>query len=177
MKKAQYKDNAQNTQVHNDVFGWRKAHIGYWLAHANHRFDKRVWQLISTHPDAPLALSNLVEQGRITAGHINITRHLPLEGTRLMHLASYAGMTKQAMWHLVAQCKRYGLVTCETEQSDRRAICIKFTSLGESWLHAFKQSVEQAKQEFEAELGPDVATVVALGLEAYATTYHYDDKR
>jgi len=31
--------------------------------------------------------------------------------------------------------------------------------------------VAQAEQEFKAEVGADVATVVALGLEAYATGY------
>ena len=45
---------------------------------------------------------------------------------------------------------------------------VRFTSVGLSWLAAFELAVAQAEQEFRAEVGADVATVVALGLEAYA---------
>ena len=41
-------------------------------------------------------------------------------------------------------------------------------SLGLDWLAAFERAVAQAQAEFRAEVGPEVATVVALGLEAYA---------
>jgi hypothetical protein len=37
-----------------------------------------------------------------------------------------------------------------------------------AWLQAFKEAVVQAEAEFRSEVGPDVATVVMLGLEAYA---------
>ncbi len=43
-----------------------------------------------------------------------------------------------------------------------------FTPLGLDWLRAFREAVRQAEEEFRAEVGADVATVVALGLEAYA---------
>jgi len=35
-------------------------------------------------------------------------------------------------------------------------------------LGAFRRAVALAEDEFRAEIGPEVATVVALGLEAYA---------
>ncbi|HEY0821826.1 MAG TPA: MarR family transcriptional regulator, partial [Rhizobacter sp.] len=50
----------------------------------------------------------------------------------------------------------------------RRARVVRFTDTGLAWLKAFEQAVAQADREFRAEVGPDVATVVALGLEAYA---------
>jgi len=37
-----------------------------------------------------------------------------------------------------------------------------------AWLEAFRAAVTQAEAEFHAAVGKDVATVVALGLEAYA---------
>jgi membrane protein YqaA with SNARE-associated domain len=37
-----------------------------------------------------------------------------------------------------------------------------------AWLQAFKDAVAQAEAEFREAVGKDVATVVALGLEAYA---------
>ena len=39
---------------------------------------------------------------------------------------------------------------------------------GLAWLQAFRDAVAQAEAEFREEVGPDVATVVAIGLEAYA---------
>jgi hypothetical protein len=39
------------------------------------------------------------------------------------------------------------------------------------WLEAFRQAVARAETEFAQAVGKDVATVVALGLEAYAGSY------
>ena len=39
---------------------------------------------------------------------------------------------------------------------------------GLAWLQGFRDAVTQAEAEFRAEVGNDVATVVAIGLEAYA---------
>ena len=44
-----------------------------------------------------------------------------------------------------------------------------FTPTGLTWLQAFRDAVAQAEAEFRAEVGSDVATVVAIGLEAYAS--------
>jgi len=44
---------------------------------------------------------------------------------------------------------------------------VLFTASGLLWLDAFKGAVAQAEDEFRQAVGPDVATVVALGLEAY----------
>ena len=43
-----------------------------------------------------------------------------------------------------------------------------FTPTGLAWLQAFKDAVAQAEAEFRSAVGPEIATVVALGLEAYA---------
>ncbi|MNY68979.1 hypothetical protein D3C86_2068360 [compost metagenome] len=72
------------------------------------------------------------------------------------------------MADLVEQCLAWGLVTREADARDRRARWIRFTPMGLSWLQAFEAAVAQAEAEFRAEVGDDVATVVALGLEAYA---------
>jgi hypothetical protein len=45
---------------------------------------------------------------------------------------------------------------------------VRFTPTGLLWLQAFKDAVAQAEDEFRQEVGPEVATVVAIGLEAYA---------
>jgi DNA-binding MarR family transcriptional regulator len=118
--------------------------------------------------EVPLALSNLAARSQVSAAHIHITRHLALEGSRLTELAERAGMSKQAMGDLVDQCEAWGLVTREVDAKDARARLVRFTPIGLAWLRAFKEAVAQAEAEFRAEVGPEVATVVMLGLEAYA---------
>ncbi|NML42681.1 winged helix-turn-helix transcriptional regulator [Ramlibacter sp. G-1-2-2] len=150
--------------------GWRLTHLGRLLGHAVRRFDERVLYLMSHDVDVPLALSNLAARAQVSAAHIHITRHLELQGTRLTDLAQKAGMSKQAMGDLVDQCEAWGLVTRAADPRDARARIVKFTATGLAWLQAFKDAVSQAESEFRAEVGEEVATVVAIGLEAYAGT-------
>ena len=147
---------------------WRQTHLGRLLGHAMRRFDARVLQLMARAVEVPLALSNLAARDKVGAAHIHITRHLSLAGDRLTDLAEKAGMTKQAMADLVAQCEAWGLVTREADPLDARARRVRFTETGLAWLRAFHGAVRQAVAEFRQEVGEEVATVVALGLEAYA---------
>ena len=135
------------------------------------KFDDRVLYLMAHNVDVPLALSNLAARGQVSAAHIHITRHVSLEGSRLNDLAASANMTKQAMGDLVTQCEAWGLVERTPDPQDARARSIFFTSTGLAWLQAFEQAVAQTETEFKQEVGADVATVVSLGLEAYAGDY------
>jgi DNA-binding MarR family transcriptional regulator len=148
--------------------GWRQTHLGRLLGHAMRRFDARVLQLMAHDVEVPLALSNLAARDQVSAAHVHITRHLALQGDRLTDLARRAGMTKQAMATLVDQCEAWGLVTREADPLDARARRVCFTLTGLAWLQAFRNAVAQAEAEFRDEVGKDVATVVAIGLEAYA---------
>jgi DNA-binding MarR family transcriptional regulator len=77
-------------------------------------------------------------------------------------------MSKQAMGDLVDQCEAWGLITREPDPRDARARLVRFTPTGLAWLQAFKDAVAQTEREFRSEVGAEVATVVAIGLEAYA---------
>lgn len=147
---------------------WRETHLGRLLGHAMRRFDERVYQLMAHDVEVPLALSNLAAREQVSAAHIHITRHLSLAGDRVTDLAQSAGMTKQAMASLVDQCEAWGLVTKAPDPHDARARIVHFTETGLAWLKAFETAVAQAEAEFREAVGEDVATVVALGLEAYA---------
>ena len=147
---------------------WRQTHLGRLLGHAMRRFDARVLHLMAHNEGVPLALANLASRDQITAAHVHITRHLALEGSRLTDLALAAGMSKQAMGDLVDQCTAWGLVQRQADLQDARAKRVVFTADGLAWLQAFKDAVAQAEAEFKDAVGHDVATVVALGLEAYA---------
>ena len=150
---------------------WRQAHLGRLLGHAMRRFDDRVLALMARHIDVPLALSHLAARDKVSAAHIHITRHLPLNGARLVELAAMAGMSKQAMGDLVNQCVAWGVVRREDDEADARAKRIVFTETGLSWLKAFEAATAQTEEEFRQEVGADVATVVSLGLEAYAADW------
>lgn len=146
---------------------WRVTHLGRLMGHALRRFDERVLWLMSRDVLVPLALSNLAARDQVGAAHIHITRHLAIKGSRLTDLANSAGMSKQAMADLVTQCEAWGLVTRELDAYDKRAKRVRFTDDGLLWLGAFERAVTQAETEFKTAVGHDVATVVALGLEAY----------
>jgi DNA-binding MarR family transcriptional regulator len=148
--------------------GWRQTHPGRLLGLAMRRFDTRVLHLMAHDADVPLALSNLAARGQVSAAHIHITRHLALEGSRLTDLAELAGMSKQAMGKLVDQCEAWGLVTREPDARDARAKLVHFTPDGLAWLRAFQQAVTQAEAELRQAVGAEIATVIAIGLEAYA---------
>ncbi len=147
---------------------WRQAHMGYWLNQALQKFDARVLVLMASNEAMPLALANLAARGRLSASHIHITRHLAQGGARLTELAQHANMTKQAMGKLVDQCEAWGLVERAQDAHDARARRIVFTDIGLSWLLAYRQAVAQAQAELRTAVGPEVATVLALGLEAYS---------
>lgn len=147
---------------------WRQTHMGYWLAQASIRFDARVLALMAANDSMPLALANLAARGQLTAAHVHITRHLAVAGSRLTELAARAGISKQAMGKLVDQCEAWGLVQRQQDLRDARACLIVFTTAGLSWLQAFKEAVDQAQAELQEAVGQEVATVMAIGLEAYA---------
>ena len=147
---------------------WRQTHLGRLLALASHRFDARILTVMAHSDELALGLSNLVARGKLTASHIQITRHLPLAGCSLTELAARARITKQAMGKLADQCAAWDLVHRAPDPRDARAIRIAFTPTGVQWLQAYRQAVYRAEAEFDQALGADVATVIRLGLEAYA---------
>ena len=134
------------------------------------RFDARVLALMARDEQVPLALSNLAARAQVSAAHVHITRHLDSAGTRPGELAARAGMTKQAMGDLIDQCEAWGLVRRVPDPHDARARRVEFTATGLAWQQAFRRALAQAEQEFREAVGTEVATVVALGLEAYTAS-------
>jgi DNA-binding MarR family transcriptional regulator len=147
---------------------WRQVHLGYWLERAAQRFDSRVLSLMARNDHMPLALANLAARGRLTAAHVHITQHLAVDGARLTDLAERAGVSKQGMGKLVDQCAAWGLVTRQRDPRDARATLIGFTPDGLHWLQAYQEAVTQAQTELRDAVGSEIATVIGLGLEAYA---------
>lgn len=148
---------------------WRHHHMGRRLGEALRRFDARVLALMAHDEEVPLALANLAVRDKVGAAHIHLTRHLDLQGCRLTELAIRAGMSKQAMADLVGQCEAWGLVRRDIDPRDARARIIRYTAQGLAWHHAFGRAVRRAEAEFEEAVGPEIAAVIAIGLDVYAT--------
>jgi DNA-binding MarR family transcriptional regulator len=142
------------TQVGSDR--WRHDNIGRLLNNAVRRFEGRVLDLMARAGH---------EGARIS--HVNLTRSLDREGTRITELAARAGMTKQAMGELVDQCVGIGLVERVTDSVDKRARIVRFTRPGLEWLDAFRKAVDQAEQEMRAELGMTRHDAVRNALKIY----------
>ena len=143
-------------------------YLGHWLRLALERFDARVMALMAQNTGVPLGLANLVNRGQVGAAHTHITRHLGPEGARLTTLAQRAGMSKQAMGALVTQCEAWGMVTREADPVDARARRVEYTPTGLAWLCAYQEASAQAQSELHDAVGVEVATVMAMGLEAYS---------
>ena len=60
------------------------------------------------------------------------------------------------------------MVQRQPDARDARATLVVFTPDGMNWLHAYQEAVAQAQTELQEAVGLDVATVITLGLEAYA---------
>ena len=136
---------------------WRLGNAGRILGNAVTRFEARVLELMAGAGHADTRLP-----------HVNLTRHLDLEGTRITELARRAHMTNAAMTELIDQCEALGLVVREVDASDKRARTVQFTDAGREWLAAFGKAVKKAERELLAEIGPEAAAVLLQGLGRYA---------
>ena len=139
---------------------WRHANVGRLLNNAVRRFEARVLELMSERGHVETRIS-----------HVNLTRNLDVEGTRLTELARRASMSKQAMGELVDQCAELGLVDRAADPNDRRARIIKFTPDGLTWLDAFRDAVDVAEQEMRADLGKATMDAILKGLAAYGAKF------
>lgn len=139
---------------------WRHDNIGRLLNSAVRRFEDRVLELMTAAGYADARIS-----------HVNLTRNLDREGTRLTELAIRAGMTKQAMGELVDQCAAIGLVERTDDPGDKRAKIVQFTRLGIQWLEAFRKAVDRAEHEMRTEVGGTRHDGMRAALKTYASNF------
>ena len=135
---------------------WRRNNIGRRMNEAVRLFEAEIV--------AHLAASG---HGELTQTHINLTRNLDEDGTRLTVLARRAAMTKQSMGELVDQIERTGLIERRPDPSDGRAKLICFTDKGLVWLEAFHHSLERAEKTMRAELGDETVDMMVGALGRY----------
>jgi len=114
-------------------------------------------------------IENLKVKGHdeLTAAHINLTRNLDEDGTRLTELARRASLTKQSMSELVEQVERTGLIEKRRDPNDGRAKLVCFTEKGLIWLEAFHDSLDFAEKEMRDQLGSALVDFIVEALGKY----------
>lgn len=139
------------------TYRWRGHNAGRVLSNALRRFEERVMELMGA-----------AGHTQVRRPHVNLTRHLDLDGTRITELARRAGMTSAAMTELIDQCEGLGLVERVQDPADKRARVVRFTPQGLEWLDAFGRAVEQAEAELAAEIGARCMSGLLKDLARYA---------
>jgi len=140
-----------------NAYQWRTHNPGRVLNSALRRFEQRVMDL--------MAEAGHAETRR---WHVNLTRHLDLEGTRITDLARRSAMTNAAMNELVGQCEELGLVERVADPADKRARIVRFTPAGLAWLDDFGRAVAVAEEEMMKEVGSRNLSILLKNLAAYA---------
>jgi DNA-binding MarR family transcriptional regulator len=139
---------------------WRRENIGRRLNQAVRRFEKRVIELVEESGHRDMRVSFL-----------NLTRNLDVDGTRVTKLAQRAGMTKQSMSELVAQCVKAGLVVQRPSTNDARARLVVFTRKGLAALEAFRGALDAAEREMRKEIGTHAFKIVDSALAKYGAKF------
>jgi DNA-binding MarR family transcriptional regulator len=145
------------SKISADDYLWRASNAGRALSNALRRFEDRVLGLMGE--------DGFQETRR---SHVNLTRHLDLDGTRITELARRAAMTNAAMTELIDQCESLGLVERIQDPTDGRARIVVFTLAGLGWLQAFGDAVQKAQKEMEGELGSAFVQTLVTQLARYA---------
>jgi DNA-binding MarR family transcriptional regulator len=135
---------------------WRRDNIGRRMNEAVRLFEARIVEHL-----------RLNGHDELSVAHINLTRNLDEDGTRLTELARRASMTKQSMSELVDQVERTGLIEKKRDPTDGRAKLVCFTDKGLIWLEAFHRSLEVAETEMREELGAAMVDLMVEVLTKY----------
>jgi DNA-binding MarR family transcriptional regulator len=120
----------------------RAQHIGRLFLRAHRDFSLRAIEKLRSAGHTGLSLA-----------HTNLLAHLDTAGTRTTTLAERAGVSKQAIGHLVAELEAKGYISRATDPADRRATLITYTPAGWQFLqdaHRVKRAIEA---EYTAKLG------------------------
>lgn len=89
----------------------------------------------------------------VRPAHLGVMRQLDMGGTRITDVAERAGVTKQAMGQMVAECEKLNLVTTVPDVTDGRAKVVLFTNRGRSLIMKARSIIERTEAEVEEMLG------------------------
>lgn len=91
----------------------------------------------------------------IAPAHLAVLQHPPPAGHRPSELALRAGVSKQAMNHLIGQMEARGYLQRRALPHDRRGTGVWLTREGEAAVRLIRRTVAAIEQEWEHRLGSD----------------------
>jgi DNA-binding MarR family transcriptional regulator len=89
----------------------------------------------------------------ISAAHLAVFQYPTPRGMRITALAERAGMSRQAITHLIRELEANGYLERRPDRSDGRATLVHLTARGEAAVRAIRASVRRLEREWERELG------------------------
>jgi len=122
----------------------RQQHIGRLLLRAQRAFSVRAIKKLRARGHEGLSLA-----------HTSLLANLDLHGTRITTLAERAGVTKQAIGHLVLDLEQKDYIERSVDPTDRRATIIRFTATGWQFLRDAYQVKREIEAEYSAMLGDE----------------------
>lgn len=144
-----------------DRHHWRDENLGRFLLNAFRRFER---DLLRRLREAGFANVRIV--------HLRVIRQMDMDGTRISVLAERAGVTKQAMSQLIAECVRLAFLRMEFDASDRRARIVRFTSHGAALIERARSIIVEIEAEFARILGQQRNRSLYSALTVLADAFH-----
>lgn len=90
---------------------------------------------------------------QIRASHLNLLRHIDLDGTRITEIAERAQLSKQAIGQLVSSCEAQKLVKTVADTTDGRAKIVVFTSRGRAIIDTERELMQHMDEDLNRLLG------------------------
>lgn len=97
-------------------------------------------------------------------GHLAVFAHPGPEGSRPGQLAARAGLSKQAMNHLLTQLERSGYLVRRPDPRDRRTRVVSLTERGNAALAVIQEVTLEVEGEWARGLGQEVYVHLRTGL-------------
>lgn len=136
------------------VHAWRHDNLGRLLLFAFHVFETRL-----------IARSQAAGFEDLRQVHLNALRYIDDPGgTRIVDLATRAGVTKGAMGQLVEDCKRLDLVTLTVDPDDKRSKIVRFSARGRRFIAVTEKAVAEIEAEFARAMGKGRCAELRKGL-------------
>lgn len=107
--------------------------------------------------------------GDVSPAQFSVFQHLPVDGARVIDLASQAQITKQSMSALVRSLEAGGYVTRKSHPDDRRATIVLRTDRGWAVEGVARATIARIEREWARELGDERFQVLRQTLEDLVT--------
>jgi DNA-binding MarR family transcriptional regulator len=89
----------------------------------------------------------------VRASHMNLLRHVDVDGTRITEIAQRSRLTKQAVGQFLVACEAQKLVKTSADATDGRAKVVTFTKLGKSMIDAEREVMAAIEAQLKELLG------------------------